>query len=302
MNCVFVSTGEAPPDYLAPNPPVVSKVFKHSRSLPSLPAVEQLVTNKDSSPMLLVKGKAPLPPSDNRPPVPKRSPMRRSLSDNGGVIKPQDLVFDKNTNINKTCDRSTQNVSYKSTSPNKEKFFSIKKVRSKNSVSDLVPQKSLSPTFSGSERNHKNDDVVDGYDQMKAQFDTDNFNFNKSHISSPVDSSTTTANKPVLLPSISVNNNKKQVSSSLPVFYLPSTFDSSNVPTAPVYCPVYSKPSRLSKNLDVNSNSCELKVDALLSPVLSKKLSVSPSSRVMPKPAIQVLTLEGVPLGTESLV
>lgn len=302
MNCVFVSTGEAPPDYLAPNPPVVSKVFKHSRSLPSLPAVEQLVTNKDSSPMLLVKGKAPLPPSDNRPPVPKRSPMRRSLSDNGGVIKPQDLVFDKNTNINKTCDRSTQNVSYKSTSPNKEKFFSIKKVRSKNSVSDLVPQKSLSPTFSGSERNHKNDDVVDGYDQMKAQFDTDNFNFNKSHISSPVDSSTTTANKPVLLPSICVNNNKKQVSSSLPVFYLPSTFDSSNVTTAPVYCPVYSKPSRLSKNLDVNSNSCELKVDALLSPVLSKKLSVSPSSRVMPKPANQVLTLEGVPLGTESLV
>lgn len=302
MNCVFVSTGEAPPDYLAPNPPVVSKVFKHSRSLPSLPAVEQLVTNKDSSPMLLVKGKAPLPPSDNRPPVPKRSPMRRSLSDNGGVIKPQDLVFDKNTNINKTCDRSTQNVSYKSTSPNKEKFFSIKKVRSKNSVSDLVPQKSLSPTFSGSERNHKNDDIVDGYDQMKAQFDTDNFNFNKSHISSPDDSSTTTANKPVLLSSICVNNNKKQVSSSLPVFYLPSTFDSSNVPTAPVYCPVYSKPSRLSKNLDVNSNSCELKVDALLSPVLSKKLSVSPSSRVMPKPAIQVLTLEGVPLGTESLV
>lgn len=287
---------------MAPNPPVVSKVFKHSRSLPSLPAVEQLVTYKDNSPVLLVKGKAPLPPSANRPPVPKRSPMRRSLSDNGGVIKPQDLVFDKNTNINKTCDISTQNVLYKSTSPNKEKFFSIKKVRSKNSVSDLVPQSSLSPTFSGSERNHENNDVVDGYDQMKAQFDTDNFNFNKSHISTPVDSSTTTANKPVLLPSISVNDNKKQVTSSLPVFYLSSTFDSSNVPTAPVYCPVYSKPSRLSKNLDVNSNSCELKVDTLLSPVLSKKLSVSPSSRVMPKAANQVLTLEGVPLGTESLV
>lgn len=287
---------------MAPNPPVVSKVFKHSRSLPSLPAVEPLVTNKDNSPVLIVKGKAPLPPSDNRPPVPKRSPMRRSLSDNGGVIKPQDLVFDKNTNINKTCDISTQNVSYKSTSPNKEKFFSIKKVRSKNSVSDLVPQSSLSPTFSVSERNHENNDVVDGYDQMKAQFDTDNFNFNKSHISTPVDSSTTTANKPVLLPSISVNDNKKQVTSSLPVFYLSSTFDSSNVPTAPVYCPVYSKPSRLSKNLDVNSNSCELKVDTLLSPVLSKKLSVSPSSRVMPKAANQVLTLEGVPLGTESLV
>lgn len=287
---------------MAPNPPVVSKVFKHSRLLPSLPAVEQLVTNKDNSPVLLVKGKAPLPPSDNRPPVPKRSPMRRSLSDNGGVIKPQDLVFDKNTNINKTCDISTQNVSYKSTSPNKEKFFSIKKVRSKNSVSDLVPQSSLSPTFSGSERNHENNDVVDGYDQMKAQFDTDNFNFNKSHISTPVDSSTTTANKPVLLPSISVNDNKKQVTFCLPVFYLSSTFDSSNVPTAPVYCPVYSKPSRLSKNLDVNSNSCDLKVDTLLSPVLSKKLSVIPSSRVMPKAANQVLTLEGVPLGTESLV
>lgn len=291
---------------MAPNPPVVSKNFKNSRSLPSLPAVEQLVTNKDNSPVLLVKGKAPLPPSDNRPPVPKRSPMRRSLSDNGGVIKPQDLVFDKNTIINKTCDqnviKTTRNVSYKSISPNKEKFFSIKKVRSKNSVSDLVPQSNLSPTFSGSERNHENNDVVDGYDQMKAQFDNDNFNFNKSHISTPVDSSTTTANKPVLLPSISVNDNKKHVTSSLPVFYLSSTFDSSNVPTAPVYCPVYSKPSRLSKNLDVNSNSCELKVNALLSPVLSKKLSVSPSSRVMPKPANQVLTLEGVPLGTESLV
>lgn len=287
---------------MPPNPPVVSKVFKHSVSLPSLAAVEQLVTVKDNSPVLLVKGKAPLPPTDNRPPVPKRSPMRRSLSDHGGVSKPQHIVFDKNTNINQTFDGSTQNFSYKSSSPNKDKYFSIKKSRSKNSVSDFVPQSSLSPTFSGSEMNHEKIDVVHGYDDMKAKFDTDNFNFNKSHISTPVDPSTATPNKPVLLPSLSVNDNNKQVTSSLPVFYLSSTFDSSNVPTAPVYCPVYSKPSRLSKNLDVNSNSCDLKVDALLSPVLSKKLSVSPSSRVMPKPDSQVLTLEGLPLGTESLV
>lgn len=286
---------------MPPNPPVASKVFKHGQSLPSLAPVEQFVT--DNSPILVVKGKAPLPPTDNRPPVPKRSPMRRSLSDHGGITKPQHLVFDKYTSINKTFDKSIQKCSYKSSSPSKEKYFSIKKVRSKNLVSDFVPQSSSSPTFSGSERNHDKIDVVDGYDQMNSKVGTDNFNFNKSHISTLVDPSTATSNKPLRLSSISVNDNEEQVTSSLPVFYLPSTFDCSNVPTATVYCPVYSKPSRLSKNLDVKSNLCELKVDVLLSPVLSQTMNVSPLSRVvMPKPANQVLTLEGLPLGTESLV
>lgn len=298
---VFYSAGEAPPNYLPPDPPVIHKVLKSNQFVPSLVSVEPLVA--DYSPVLLVKGKAPLPPTSNRPPVPKRSPMRRSLSVQGEVPK-QRPVFNKNTNINHTFDECTKNVSYKSSTSNKQKFFSIKKARPENSVSNVVPQSITAPTFSDSERNNENAHVVDGCDQVKAKLGTDKFKVDKSHTSTPADcSTTTTTNKTLLLPPRSVNNDKgDRETSSLPFFYLSSTFDSSNVATAPVYCPVYSKPTRLRKNLDINSNSCELKVDALLSPVFSKKLCIDRFSRDMSEPTNEVVTLEGFPLGTESLV
>lgn len=107
---------------------------------------------------------------------------------------------------------------------------------------------------------------------------------------------------------------EKLETSSLPYYFSLSSLNDTALTEVPQYSPVYSGPSvkqsLFNRNTDnsnqIISKSSELKVNPLLSPVLSRKPVISapvenvslPSS----KSSSEVLVLEDWPLGTESLV
>lgn len=107
---------------------------------------------------------------------------------------------------------------------------------------------------------------------------------------------------------------EKLETSSLPYYFSLSSLNNTSFTEVPQYSPVYSGPSVKQSLFNRNTNnsnqiiskSSELKVNPLLSPVLSRKPVISASvenvSLPSSKPSREVLVLKDWPLGTESLV